>query len=139
MADLFKVSIDFQTSHLVFPTLIGTILLMLGAMIAVIHRRAILQSGIMWARTLGQMDKLRFLGTIVLTVAYFLLMVPVGDLWPNTGLGFLICSIPFVALTGLLYMHQRNIRSVIPVLIVSVVAPVLVWWLFTHVFALTLP
>lgn len=139
MGDLLQVTIDFDRSHLIFPRLIMVILLLLGVAIVIRDRKAIAHSGAMWAETFRNMDKIRFFGTIGLTIAYFLLMVPVGDIWPNTGLGFLICSIPFVALTGLLYMHQRNIRSVIPVLIVSVVAPVLVWWLFTHVFALTLP
>lgn len=139
MADLFAVTIDFDTSHLIFPTLIGSILLLLGLAILITRRRAILNSGAMWSQTLSQMDKPRFFGTIALTIVYFLLMVPVGDIWPNTGLGFLICSIPFVALTGLLFMHERTTRNVIPMMIVAVIAPTLVWWLFTYVFALTLP
>jgi hypothetical protein len=139
MGDLMKISINFETSHLIFPTLIGVILLLLGLAILVTHRAAILNSGAMWSRTLTGMDKPRFFGTLLLTVVYFLLMVPVGDLWPNTGLGFLICSIPFVAAISILYMHERDARSLIPVLIVAIAAPTLVWWLFTYVFALTLP
>lgn len=139
MADLLQVTVDFDRSHLIFPRLIGVILLVLGAAIAVNQRRAILGSGRMWSQALAGMDKPRFVGTIVLTVIYFLLMVPVGDIWPNTGLGFLLCSIPFVALTGILYMHQRDARSLVPMLIVAVAGPTLVWWLFTYVFALTLP
>lgn len=139
MADLLKVTVDFQTSHLIFPTLIGAVLLLLGIAIAFTHRQAILNSGAMWSQTFARMDKIRFFGTIGLTIAYFLLMVPVGDMWPNTGLGFLICSIPFVALIGLLYMHDRPPRSVAILLAVAVIAPTLIWWLFTYVFALTLP
>ena len=139
MADLLSVSINFETSHLLFPKLIGAILLLLGAAILVTHRRAIMNSGAMWSRILADMDKPRFFGTLILTVIYFLLMVPVGDRWPNTGLGFLICSIPFVAAISILYMHDRSPRSLIPVLIVAVAAPTFVWWLFTYVFALTLP
>ena len=139
MADLLAVSIDFETSHLLFPKLIGSILALLGLAILITHRRAIAQSSAMWAQTFAGMDKLRFFGTLILTVIYFLLMVPVGDRWPNTGLGFLICSIPFVAAISILYMHERDARGLIPVLIVAVAAPTLVWWLFTYVFALTLP
>lgn len=139
MGDLMKVSISFEKSHLIFPTLIGVILLLLGLAILVTHRTELLNSGAMWSRTFGDMDKPRFFGTLILTVIYFLLMVPVGDLWPNTGLGFLICSIPFVAAISILYMHERDARSLIPVLIVAIAAPTLVWWLFTYVFALTLP
>ncbi|WBU56082.1 tripartite tricarboxylate transporter TctB family protein [Paracoccus sediminicola] len=139
MAELLQVTVDFDRSHLIFPTLIGVILMLLGLAIALTHRRAIAGSGGMWSRAFAHMDKARFFGTLALTVIYFLLMVPVGNIWPNTGLGFLICSIPFVALTSILYMHERNGRSLIPAMIVAVVAPTLVWWLFTYVFALTLP
>ena len=51
MADLLSVSINFETSHLLFPKLIGAILLLLGAAILVTHRRAIMNSGAMWSRT----------------------------------------------------------------------------------------
>lgn len=139
MADLLSVSINFETSHLLFPKLIGGILLLLGAAIVVTRRRAIMNCGTMWSRCFADMDKPRFFGTLALTIVYFLLMVPIGDFWPNTGLGFLICSIPFVAAISILYMRERSARSLIPVLIVAVAAPTLVWWLFTYVFALTLP
>ncbi|MGX9575586.1 tripartite tricarboxylate transporter TctB family protein [Mesorhizobium sp. f-mel] len=139
MGDFTRVTIDFQTSHLVFPTLIGGILLFLGMAILVTRRQAIAGAGRYWSQTLAAMDKPRFFGTIALTLVYFLLMVPVGDIWPNTGMGFLICSIPFVALSGLLYLQERT-RSAIAVLgVVAVAAPLLVWWVFAHVFFLTLP
>jgi hypothetical protein len=66
-------------------------------------------------------------------------MVPVGSIWPNTGLGFLICSIPYVFLTGALFLHHRGLRDLIPVAVTAIVAPTLVWWLFTDLFFLTLP
>lgn len=139
MGEWTRVKIDFATSHLIFPTLIGIVLLVLGVAILVTERRAVLASGAMWRETLAKMDKPRFLGALVLTVLYFSLMVPVGDIWPNTGMGFLLCSIPFVALTGLLFMHERTLRGAVPVLIVSLVGPLLVWWLFSDIFLLTLP
>jgi hypothetical protein len=139
MGDLTRVEIDFATSHLVFPTLIGIILLILGAAILVTQRREVLGSGAMWRETFARMDKPRFFGALILTVLYFTLMVPVGDFWPNTGMGFLLCSIPFVALTGILFMHERTLRGLVPVFIVALAGPLLVWWLFSDVFFLTLP
>lgn len=139
MGDLTRVTVDFETSHLIFPALIAIILLVLGLAILVVERRAIVGSGAHWRGIIDRMDKVRFLGTIVLTVIYFLLMVPVGDFWPNTGLGFLICSIPYVFLIGVLYLHHRGVRDVLPVAITALVAPTLVWWLFTDLFFLTLP
>jgi hypothetical protein len=85
------------------------------------------------------MDKPRFLGTLILIIAYFLLMVPVGDFWPNTGMGFLLCSIPFVMLSGLLFMRDRSVRKALPLAVVAVVTPLFIWWLFSEIFFLTLP
>lgn len=139
MGDLTRVSIDFDTSHLIFPALIGTVLALLGLAILITRRQAILASGDYWAGVLARIDTGRFFGTIVLTVVYFMAMVPVGNVWPNTGLGFLICSIPYVFLTGILFLHDRGWRDIWPVAIMAAVAPTLVWWLFTELFFLTLP
>lgn len=139
MGDLTRVTVDFETSHLIFPALIAVILLILGTAIVIVERRSIAGSGAYWRGIFERMDKVRFFGTIVLTIIYFLLMVPVGDFWPNTGLGFLICSIPYVFLIGLLYLHHRGFRDILPVAITALVAPTLVWWLFTDLFFLTLP
>jgi len=139
MGELTKVTVDFDTSHLLFPTLVACVLGALGLAIVIRERRALLATGAYWKGVLSQIDKLRFFGTLVLTLAYFSLMVPVGNIWPNTGMGFLICSIPFVFLSGLLFMHDRSVRQSIPLALVSVVAPTFVWWLFTYPFFLTLP
>ncbi|WP_181164592.1 tripartite tricarboxylate transporter TctB family protein [Amaricoccus solimangrovi] len=139
MGDLTHVTVNFETSHLIFPTLIAIVLVILGLAILITNRRQIAGAGPYWRGVLDRMDKVRFLGTIALTVIYFMLMVPVGDTWPNTGLGFLICSIPYVFLSGVLFLRHRAPRDLLPVAISALVAPTLVWWLFTDLFALTLP
>ena len=122
-----------------FPRLVAIVFLMLGLVIAIRDRRRLLASGKYWRKALAQMDKLRFLGSLALTVVYFSLMVPVGDFWPNTGLGFLICSLPYVFITGWIFAHDRSGRALLPLAVISVIGPVLVWWLFTELFFLTLP
>ena len=139
MGSLTQVTIDFDTSHLVFPKLILAVLLLLGAAILFTRRREIAGAGAFWQNTYTNMDKPRFLGTLALTVAYFSLMVPIGNIWPNTGLGFLICSIPFVLLSGLIFMGDITRKKVIPLAIVAAVVPTTVWYLFAEVFFLTLP
>ena len=139
MGELTSVKVDFATSHLIFPTLIGIVLLILGVAILITQRREIFGAGAVWRETLGSMDKPRFLGTLALTILYFSLMVPVGGFWPNTGLGFLLCSIPFVALSGLLFLHERTLPKTVPVFAVALAGPLLVWWLFSDIFFLTLP
>lgn len=139
MDDLTRVAIDFDTSHLIFPTIIAVVLGLLGLAILIRDRATIMGSGRMWASTFRDMDKARFLGSLVLTIAYFLLMVPVGNVCPNAGYGFLICSIPYVAALGLLFMHERTPVAIGALLAVAVIAPPVVWWLFSEVFFLTLP
>lgn len=139
MENLTRVTIDFDRSHLIFPTIILIVLPILGLAILVRERAAIRGSARMWATTFDETDKTRFLGTLALTVVSILLMVPVGNVWPNTGFGFLICSIPYVAGLGLLFMRRRTLAALGAMLAVAVVAPPLVWWLFSEVFFLTLP
>ncbi|MBZ9668501.1 tripartite tricarboxylate transporter TctB family protein [Mesorhizobium sp. ESP7-2] len=139
MSSLTHVTINFETSHLVFPGVIGAILAILGLAIVVTRRRSIAGSGAYWRGIVSQMDKMRFFGAIGLCFIYFALLEPVGELMPNTGFGFLACSIPFVLLTSLLFMHQRNLRTVLPVVMMAAIAPVLTWWLFNDVFFLSLP
>lgn len=139
MEKLTAVTVDFDTSHLLFPRIITVVLLLLGVMILIQERKRIAASGVYWQAIFTRMDKQRFFGTLAATVIYFCAMVPVGDLWPNTGLGFLICSILYIFLVGMLFLHVRNRRSVIPVVLTALIAPTLVWWLFTDLFYLTLP
>lgn len=139
MDNLTRVTIDFDTSHLIFPIMIGVALALLGLAILIRDRRAILSSGQMWATTFRNMDKLRFLGALAITIVYFLLMVPVGNIWPNSGYGFLICSVPYVIALGLLFMHERTRGAMGAMLAVAIIAPPLVWWLFSEIFFLTLP
>ena len=139
MGSWTQITIDFQQSHLFFPKIVSVILLLLGAAILVRDRRQIAGARAFWRTTFARMDKLRFFGALGLTLVYFTLMVPVGDIWPNTGRGFLFCSIPYVFLIGLLFMHERDLRGVVPLAIVALVGPIFVWWLFTYPFFLTLP
>ncbi|MEJ8475359.1 tripartite tricarboxylate transporter TctB family protein [Roseibium algae] len=139
MGSLTQVTINFETSHLLFPSLIAAVLGLLGLAILIRDRRRIAGSVRYWGDVLSRMDKMRFLGTITLTLIYFSLMVPVGNIWPNTGMGFLICSVPFVFLVGLLLMHDRAPRSLIPMVLTALIGPTFVWWLFTYPLFLTLP
>lgn len=134
-----QVTIDFETSHLIFPTIIGIVLNLLFFTIVIRDWSRIAGSGTYWREAFANMDKVRFFGTLVLTLIYFGLMVPVGNIWPNTGLGFLICSVPYVFAVGLLYLHELGLRNMIPVAIMAAVAPPLAWWLFSYIFFLSLP
>ena len=139
MGSWTQVTIDFEESHRVFPTIVGTILVLLGLAILIRDRKRIANAPTYWRRTFADMDRPRFFGTLVLTLAYFGLMVPVGNIWPNTGLGFLICSIPFVFAIGVLYLHERTFSTIWPIAVLALISAPLAWWLFSYVFFLTLP
>ncbi|MBN9669624.1 tripartite tricarboxylate transporter TctB family protein [Roseibium aggregatum] len=139
MGTFTRVTIDFDTSHLLFPTIVSGVLALLGLAILIRDRRRIAGSAAYWRGVLARMDKMRFLGTLGLTLVYFSLMVPIGDFWPNTGLGFLICSVPFVFATGSLLSHDRDLKSLLPIAAISLTGPTFVWWLFTYPLFLTLP
>lgn len=139
MDSLTSITIDFERSHLVFPRIVGVVLFVLLVAILIRDRRRIAGAGAYWRDVMAEMDKVRFFGTLGLTLLYFSLMVPVGNIWPNTGRGFLFCSMPFVMAIGLLYMHERTVRKAVPLAVVAVVGPAFVWWLFTYPFFLTLP
>lgn len=139
MFEFTKVTIDFETSHLLFPTIIACILALLGACVLIRDRKRLATTGKHWSDIFEKMDKKRFFVTLFLTVVYFSLMVPIGDIWPNTGYGFLICSIPFLFLAGMLFLHEYTKRTILPIVIVALIAPTFVWWLFTDLFFLSLP
>ncbi|ALA18993.1 MULTISPECIES: tripartite tricarboxylate transporter TctB family protein [unclassified Chelatococcus] len=136
---LLDVTIDFSTSHLVFPTIIGTLLVLLGAVLAVARRheiRAALAGGIGWPT---DMDGLRFFGTLVLTAVYFLAMNEIGWRWPNRGFGFLSASMPFLFAMSVLYLHERSRRHLMLAAVVAVLAPLVAWLVLFRLFDVSLP
>ena len=108
MSELFTVTIDFKQSHLFFPYIIHWMLLIMVVLILVFQAPAYLRKVRAGRESLpftrGPFDALRFTGTLVLTVIYFLAMPWVGEFFPNTGLGFLIVSIPYMASLSLPYL-----------------------------------
>lgn len=143
LSSLFSVSIDFETSHLFFPTIIHWILGILFAIVFITKVSPFLVAVKRGERSLpifGEpMDGFRFFGTLALIVAYFYLMAVVGNLFPYTGYGFLFVSIVFVLLMSLLYMHSWTKKSVIIVVINALVAPTIVWFVLAKLFTITLP
>jgi tellurite resistance protein TehA-like permease len=84
-------------------------------------------------------DKVRFFGTIILTIAYFLSMDYVGGFFPNMGLGFLLMSIPFMLLLSLLYVHNLDRRKVLLIGLNSLISPGVAWYVLANMFNISLP
>jgi hypothetical protein len=139
LSKLFEVSIDFNQSHLFFPRITLTVLAVLSLAILVTRRRAILASGARLRRDIAAADWFRLVGTIVLTVGYFLAMPVVGDLYPNAGVGFYLTSIPYLFVLSVLYLHSRRGRPLLIAAASAVVAPTIAWYFLVQLFNLSLP
>ncbi|RCK42056.1 MULTISPECIES: tripartite tricarboxylate transporter TctB family protein [Thalassospira] len=135
----FHVTVDFNTSHMIFPTIIAVILGILFISILITRGSTILAtvtSGTWWP---AGIDHRRFFGTIALTVIYFLAMPEVGDLFPNTGLGFYLCSIPFLFALSTLYLHEHSRRTLLIAGANALIAPSVVWYILSELFNISLP
>ncbi|MEZ5448412.1 MAG: tripartite tricarboxylate transporter TctB family protein [Thiolinea sp.] len=143
MSDLFDIQIVFEQSHLFFPRIINGLLLIMGALVLVFqglpYWRAVKtgRKSLPFADT--PFDGLRFFGTLLLSIAYFLLMPQVGDHYPNTGLGFLLVSMPYMFLLSVLFLHRRDARHLLYSLLNAVLAPLLAWYVLAELFGITLP
>jgi hypothetical protein len=144
LSEMLKVQVDFSQSHLLFPNLIQWLLLFLLGLIAVVYgpqqlakARAARASGAPTQRK--PVDFKRLGGLLALTVVYFFAMEPLGRLLPNTGIGFLLSSIPYGVALSWLFVHDINRHKWMLIGISSVATPLVVWALFAYVFKITLP
>jgi hypothetical protein len=143
LTELLKIHLEFEQSHLFFPRIVEWTLFGLLLAIAVVHGPELLaqwRSGGARGR-IGQwqVDKKRLFGCLALTAIYFTVMEPVGKLYPNSGIGFLLSSIVYGFLLSWLFVRDISRRKVTLMALSSVCTPFLVWLVFSHVFKITLP
>lgn len=142
-SNLLSVNIDFEQSHLFFPKIITWLLLLLFLMIVVLYGVKLLKDVKEGRRRIRffeeNFDKIRLFGTIGAVVLYFVLMDYVGVLFPNTGLGFLLVSIPFMMCLSFLYVHDLNKKKTIIIVLNSIIAPTAAWYILGNLFNITLP
>ncbi len=139
MLSLFDVTVDFDRSHLIFPILVSVVLAILGSVILVTRRADIGAALAATPRWPAGTDKARLFGTVALTIIYFLAMERIGKAIPNRGFGFLFASMPFVLAISLLYMHGLPRRRVIIAVLNAVIAPLVVWFILSNLFNISLP
>ncbi|MCG7599188.1 tripartite tricarboxylate transporter TctB family protein [Halomonas sp. McH1-25] len=140
---LFEVSIAFEESHLFFPRIVSWVLVGLLAIILLSKSNRIAPA----LRRAGQavtqggdgFDRKRFFGTILLIVIYFYMMAVVGDIFPNTGFGFLFVSIPFIFLLSMLYVEHSTRKNILIIAVTAAIAPTLAWYVLSQLFRITLP
>lgn len=144
LTQMLTVKIEFSQSHLLFPSLVQWLLLILLGLIALVEGpkrlaqvRAASASAAPAARR--PVDWVRLGGCLALTIVYFLAMEPVGKLLPNTGIGFLLTSIPYGVALSWLFVHDIDRRKGLLIGASSVATPLVVWAVFAYVFKITLP
>jgi len=142
-SSLFEISIDFKESHMFFPTIVMWVLCFLLAIIFIVYTIPFIRAVIKGEKTISfstkHVDKLRFFGTIFLTIAYFLSMDYVGGFFPNMGLGFLFMSIPFMFFLSLLYVHNLNRKKFLLISLNSIISPGTAWYILAKMFNISLP
>lgn len=144
LAEMLKVQIDFNQSHLLFPSLIQWLLLLLLGLIAIVHGPQQLAKA-RAARAAAEpaarkpVDWKRLGGFLALTVVWFVAMEPLGRLLPNTGIGFLLSSMPYGVALSRLFVHDIDRRKWLLIGASSVLTPLFVWAIFAYVFKITLP
>lgn len=142
-SSLLAVKINFAESHLFFPTIVAWTLAFLLVLIIIFNGIPYLRSYLNGERTINlsleNVDMLRLPGTLILTVAYFLLMDYVGALFPNMGYGFWFVSIPFIFFISILYVHDINRKKLVAIVLNSILAPSIAWFLLAKLFNITLP
>lgn len=136
MADLFKIKIVHSQSHLVFPKIvIGILIILLIVILIQGYLKAKRENRQLFSLKgkrffIENYDKVKLFGSILLFILYILSL----DL-----LGFLISSIIFITLFNLLFAPNRNLKSLINSVLISVIASFALWYLFGYVFNITLP
>jgi len=143
LSSLFHVTIDFKESHMFFPILVMWFLLLLLVLIFIIYGipfiRALAKGERHLSFSFKEFDAFRFFGTIVLTIAYFLSMDYVSDIFPNRGLGFLFMSVPFMFCLSSLYVHDLNRDKFITLSLNASISPSLAWYILARLFHISLP
>jgi hypothetical protein len=140
---LFNISIDFSNVQWFFPKIISALLVITFFLVIIKKRSSILAGIKQGTHSLSGRNKDfhrgRVFGTILLIAIYFYGMNAIGNLFPNTGYGFLLASIPFTFLLSLLYVDTVTLTRIMFLLVNAIISPCIIWLLFGRLFSLPLP
>ena len=143
LKSLLKVQIDFDQSHLFFPTIIHWLIFILFGVIVIARIVPFVRDVAAGRQALvfapEGFDTIRFFGALALTVAYILAMDWIGSLFPNRGLGFLFASMVYVLALALLFVHDLDRRKLTAIFLNAIAAPSIAWFVLAKLFRITLP
>lgn len=137
LSNLLEIKIDFNQSHLFFPKIIITILAVLIFIQCVnLYRKSSFKKLAFFDKNC---DKRKLFGSIALIIIYFKAIHFISDLFPNTGYGFLISSIIFMACISILFIGVKDRKKLVVSMFNSIITPSAAWFLFGYLFNITLP
>lgn len=139
-----KVSFKFSTMHWFFPKIIMWIIAILFVILVIQRIIKCIKTKTPFINLKGyhffqpNYDKVKFWGALILLVAYFATLVP---------LGFLLSSCIFISLFALLFSEaiygrqgfKFQLKPAITSVLVGVISSTFIWYLFYHIFNITLP
>ncbi|SFJ80570.1 Tripartite tricarboxylate transporter TctB family protein [Halobacillus dabanensis] len=134
MEDLLTVELTFSEYHIIFPRIIITILLILGAMIVFRYFYKRVKQGSSKKREfsffMANYDKSKLFGSAILLFLYPFMM---------ELLGFLISTILFMFVITLLFIGKVQKKALFTSLTNALATTFVVWYVFGQVFDITLP
>ncbi|MFC3040763.1 tripartite tricarboxylate transporter TctB family protein [Virgibacillus xinjiangensis] len=134
MKDFFTLDMSYSTYHLVFPRIIWSILILIGAVLLLSNLIKRTKEGRLtnfhFRFFTENYDKVKFYGTIVLLVVYAAILERIG---------FVPASIIFMLLITLLYIGNIRRKSIIISITNSLATTIVVWYVFGQLFDITLP
>ena len=135
MDSLFKVKIQYSTSHLFFPKIIITLLIILAVIIAIRYVVVRLRTGQPifnrnWRFFIPDADFFMLGGSLILFILY---------VWLMGTIGFLASSLVCIFLFNVLFCRTLKPKSLLVSVISTLVTCFAVWYLFGVVFNISLP
>ena len=135
MSEFFKIKIIYSTSHLLFPKIVITILLVLFV-IMMIQRfldtkkdnKPFINKDFKFFKE--DCDKVKLAGSAILLVAYCFAM---------SLMGFIAGSIIFISLFHILFAEKRTLKRILLSIGISTGETLLVWYIFANLLYVTLP
>lgn len=138
-----SLTIDFEHSHLFFPTLMSWLLVLLILLVTCTYGRSISTSLLNCIQgnnhTWQTMHKRSFFGTIFITLSYFILLGQLSEVMPNTGFAFLISSMLFLWSLAWLFSGKKSAKVYVNMTVNAIVTPFIVWFVLAELFQISLP
>ncbi len=135
MSEFFKIKIIYSTSHLLFPKIVITILIILFV-IMMIQRfldtkkdnKPFINKDFKFFKE--DCDKVKLAGSAILLVTYCFAM---------SLMGFIAGSIIFISLFHILFAEKRTLKRILLSIGISTGETLLVWYIFANLLYVTLP